>query len=110
MKKLLTLTATAITLLIVLPAIATPKKCEVSCNPDYVKADTELNRTWQGLTKTERQILRPSQRQWIKDRDKTCGKNDSCLTNETKKQTDQLRRVNQCVKGQGGLSCFDRSK
>jgi uncharacterized protein YecT (DUF1311 family) len=109
MKKLIIVSTILLTSL-VLPVLAGEKKCEISCNPEYRKADDQLNQTWQGLTKTERQILRPSQRQWIKDRDKTCGKNDSCLTNETKKQTDQLRRVNQCVKGQGGLSCFDRSK
>lgn len=104
MKKLLTST---LILLTALPATAGPKKCEISCNPDYVKADDQLNQVWRGLTKTERQILRPSQRQWIKDRDRTCGKDDGCLTNETKKQTDQLRRVNSCVKNQGGLSCFN---
>lgn len=107
MKKLLTLTATAITLLIVLPAIATPKKCEVSCNPEYRKADDQLNQTWQGLTKTERQILRPSQRQWIKDRDRTCGKDDNCLIDTTEKQTEQLNRRKNCVRNQGGLACFE---
>jgi uncharacterized protein len=107
MKKLLTFSTTAITLLIVLPVLATPKKCEISCNPDYVKADDQLNQTWQSLTKTERQILRPSQRQWIKDRDRTCGKNDGCLTNETKKQTQQLNSRKNCVRNQGGLACFE---
>jgi uncharacterized protein len=109
MKKFILVTS-AIIAVVALPAIAGPKKCEVSCDPQYQQADKVLNETWQSLTKTERQILRPSQRQWIKDRDNKCGKDDKCLTDTTKKQTDQLRRVNQCVKGQGGLSCFNGSK
>lgn len=108
MKKLL-IFSTILLISLPLPALAEQKKqCEISCNPDYQQADKVLNETWQGLTKTERQILRPSQRQWIKDRDRTCGKDDKCLTDTTKKQTDQLRRVNNCIKNQGGLSCFDR--
>lgn len=106
MKKLII--ASAFLLTIALPAIAhSPDKCEISCNPQYQQADKKLNETWRSLSDTERRILRPAQRQWIKDRDNKCGKNDDCLTTVTKKQTEVLNNKKSCVRGGGGLSCFE---
>ena len=103
-----TLIVTSVLLsIIALPAIAGPEKCEVSCDPQYQQADKELNQVWKSLTDIERNALRPSQRNWIKTRDKTCGKDDSCLTKVTSQQTEYLQSVKNCTRNGGGLSCFE---
>ena len=94
--------------LILIPAESQAgQKCEISCNPQYQKADKELNNIWKSLSEIERNVLRKSQRQWIKDRDKICGKDATCLTQKTEEKSKELKAINTCIKNGGGLSCFE---
>jgi hypothetical protein len=93
-------------------------KCEVSCDPQYLKADAELNYIWKNLPDGIKDILRQEQRNWIKQRDKQCGKDPKCLTTLTQNRTEYLKTYRpgkaysdeqaDCLNGGGGISCFDR--
>lgn len=89
------------------PAVAdNHSKCEISCNPQYVTADAELNRVWKSLSESGRRTLRPAQREWIKYRDNTCGKRDDCLVKTTQQRTRYLNGVKLCLDRMGGDSCY----
>lgn len=108
MKKSLLLLGIISSLILIPGQSQAGQKCEISCNADYQKADKELNIAWKALSEIERNALRPSQRKWIKDRDRICGKDDSCLIQKTNQQTEYLKSVKSCTGNGGGLSCFSR--
>jgi uncharacterized protein YecT (DUF1311 family) len=73
----------------------------------YEEADDELNAVWQALSNRTRNKLRPSQRNWIKDRDTVCTQEADetagtgtmwpiifigCKTTETEKRTEFLEK------------------
>lgn len=64
------------------PAQAAPRKAPPQSNSNalsqaksrFQAADAELNRVWKQFDKSVRQELLPRQRQWLKNKDATCGK------------------------------------
>lgn len=123
MKRLIAISA--IIALSALPVMAGQKKqCEVSCNPEFVEADKALNQLWKSIEPDRRESWKPSQRGWVKYRDKKCKKNDQCLIKETNLRISEIWEVvhygeadndlkltqdqKDCLAGDGGLACFDK--